>query len=288
MLGPESAHSPNAEDLNALYWVMLAIAAVLALAANAALVALVVRHRAVRGRSARRVRSRGRAQFIVAGGLTAIAIVIFAAGVIVTHSASKLDSAGADGLQASRPLTAQRTLDVPSGDPQPLKITAVGQQWIWRYEYPAPAADQSSSPNPSAPAGTGASASFPQTFSYYELVVPVDTTVLLTLDSTDVLHRWWVPGLGAKADAIPGTLNQTWFRADEEGVYDGASYAFSGAGYPAMRTRVRVVDVPQYQQWLAEQAQGIQKGQAFVQAQLAEGGALVDNSEGDEAPGGSE
>ena len=43
---------------------------------------------------------------------------------------------------------------------------------------------------------------------------------------------------------MPGTSNQTWFKADQEGIYDGASYAFSGASYAAMRTRVRVVDVP--------------------------------------------
>ena len=105
-------------------------------------------------------------------------------------------------------------------------IEATGQQWIWRYEYPD------------------------GTFSYYELVVPVDTAIVVKLGSTDVVHRWWVPGLGGKFDAVPDQSNQTWFKADEEGSYDGASYQFSGASYAAMRTRVQALSVPEYEAWL--------------------------------------
>ena len=144
--------------------------------------------------------------------------------------------------------TAPRTLELrelplPAIGPDDalLQVEACGQQWLWRYEYPD------------------------GTYSYYELVVPVDTAVILNLCSTDVVHRWWVPGLGGKFDAVPGESNRTWFKADEEGEYDGQSYAFSGAGYAVMRTRVRVVDVPTYQAWLEEQAAGIQEAQSFVQ-----------------------
>ena len=70
-----------------------------------------------------------------------------------------------------------------------------------------------------------------------------------------------MPGLSGKFDATPGESNQTWFRADQTGDYDGASYAFSGASYAVMRTRVRVVDVPTYQAWLQQQAAGIQQAQ---------------------------
>jgi len=81
-----------------------------------------------------------------------------------------------------------------------------------------------------------------------------------------------VPGLSGKFDAAPGESNQTWFKADETGIWDGASYAFSGASYAAMRTRVRVVDVPTYQAWLEQQAAGIQEAQTFVQQTLGEAG----------------
>ena len=111
-------------------------------------------------------------------------------------------------------------------------IEATAQQWIWRYEYPD------------------------GTYSYYDLVVPVDTAIVVKLGSTDVVHRWWVPGLGGKFDAVPDQSNQTWFKADEEGSFDGASYQFSGASYVAMRTRVQALSVSDYEAWLADQADG--------------------------------
>jgi cytochrome c oxidase subunit II len=241
LLSPESGHSPNADDLNALYWVMIVIGAVLLVAINLALIGLVARFRGGRGKEPRRLVIRRPAQLGTAGALAALALVAFVLGVIGTENAKEVEPSGPDGLQAASLRTAQRSLDVPSGDSAPLQIRACGQQWLWRYEYPD------------------------GTYSYYELVVPVDTAVVVDLCSTDVVHRWWVPGLGGKFDAVPGESNSTWFKADEEGDYDGASYAFSGAGYAAMRTRVKVVDVPAYQSFLEEQAAGIQEAQSFVQ-----------------------
>lgn len=244
MFGPESAHSPNAEDLNALYWVLLAVAVVLAVAINGALVALALRHRAARGREPRRLRSRGRAQALIAAGFGALALVLFVLGVVYTERASDVEPSGPDGLQASSLLTAQRDLSPPS-EGEPLTITASGQQWLWRYEYPD------------------------GTYSYYELVVPVDTTVQVELDSTDVVHRWWVPGLGGKFDVVPDQGSRTWFKADAEGVYYGAAYQFSGASYAAMRTEVRVVSPTEYRAWLTQQAADIQAAQTFVQEEIA-------------------
>ena len=241
LLSPESGHSPNADDLNALYWVMIVIGGVLLVAINAALLGLIGRFRGARGKEPRRLVIRRPAQIGTAGALGVLATIAFVLGVIVTEKAKEVEPSGPDGLQAASLRTAQRALDVPSGDTAPLQVEACGQQWLWRYEYPD------------------------GTYSYYELVVPVDTAIILNLCSTDVVHRWWVPGLGGKFDAVPGDSNSTWFKADEEGEYDGQSYAFSGAGYAVMRTRVRVVDVPTYQAWLEEQAAGIQEAQSFVQ-----------------------
>jgi cytochrome c oxidase subunit II len=241
LLSPETGHSPNAEDLNTLYWVMVVIGGILLIAMNLALIGLIGRFRGARGKEPRRLVIRRPAQIGTAGALGVLATIAFALGVIVTENAKEVEPSGPDGLQAASLRTAQRALDVPSGDSAPLQVEACGQQWLWRYEYPD------------------------GTYSYYELVVPVDTAVILNLCSTDVVHRWWVPGLGGKFDAVPGESNSTWFKADEEGEYDGQSYAFSGAGYAVMRTRVRVVDVPSYQAWLEEQAAGIQEAQSFVQ-----------------------
>jgi cytochrome c oxidase subunit 2 len=248
-LSPPSAHSPNADDLNTLYWVMLVIGLVLLVAINGALLALFMRFRAERGREPRRLVVKRPAQIGTAGAFAVIALVTFVLGIVETNDAKQVSASGPNGLQASRLITAQRTLGLPatSASKGPLVIRACGQQWLWRYQYPD------------------------GTYSYYELVVPVDTAVVLHLCSTDVVHRWWVPGLSGKFDATPGESNATWFKADEEGIYDGASYAFSGSSYAVMRTQVRVVSVPAYQSWLSQQAQGIQQAQAFVQQVNGEG-----------------
>jgi len=229
--------------MNTLYWVMLVLGLVLLVAINLALVAMVMRFRSARGRQPRRLVVRRPAQLGTAGVFAAIVAVAFVLGVIETDNAKQVEASGPDGLQAAALTTAQRGLSLPVTDVSsaPLQIRTCGQQWIWRYEYPD------------------------GTYSYYELVVPVDTTVILHLCSTDVVHRWWVPGLSPKMDATPGESNSTWFKADETGDYDGASYAFSGASYAAMRTRVHVVDVPTYQAWLEQQAAGIKAAQDFVQ-----------------------
>jgi cytochrome c oxidase subunit II len=269
LLGPETAHSPNAEDITTIYWVMLAVAGVLILSINGALVFCLLRFRLARGRSPSPSRLRSRLPAGAAAGLALVSAALFVAGVVYTHKASDVAKSGPNGLTASSLLTAQRGLSLPQGAPDPLRIRAVGQQWIWRYEYPS----DSTSSGPADPnLSASTPASFNQLFSYYELVVPVDTTVVLSFDSTDVVHRWWVPELGGKFDATPGAPNQTWFRADEEGTYQGQSAAFSGASYAVMRTQVRVVSAPEYQAWLTKQAADIKAAQTSVQEQLAANG----------------
>ena len=115
--------------------------------------------------------------------LTVFAAAIFVVSVVFTGKARETPATGDAGLAAAKT--------------EPLTIKATGQQWLWRYDYP-----------------NGA-------FSYYKLVVPVDTAVKLELLSTDVVHTWNVPDLAGKRDAVPGKTNKVVFRADDEGTYDG-------------------------------------------------------------------
>jgi cytochrome c oxidase subunit II len=250
-LAPEEGQSPNADDIRTLYWIVVIVATLLAVAINAALIASVVRFRAARGRTAARVHGGRRVQRRAGAALGVVAAAIFALGVAYTVQARDVAPSGPEGLQAASVRTAQVGLEPPEGDQEPLEILVSAQQWLWRYEYPD------------------------GTFSYYELVVPVDTAVHLTIDSTDVVHRWWVPALGGKFDAVPGRSNETWFRADAEGVYEGQSAAFSGPSYPTMRARVRVVSATDYEAWLDQQAADIQEAQEFVQERIQGGQAAA-------------
>ena len=236
-VAPRDPHSPNAGNIDDVYKVMAVLGAVIALAVNAVLVAMVLRFRGERGRAPARLRGTPRAQARAAGATAVIAIAVLVLGIVFSEKARTVSGTGSGGLRAMSLTTAERNLKLPAGESEPLKIKVAGQQWLWRYTYPD------------------------GTFSYYELVVPVDTAVELSIDSTDVVHRWWIPALGGKFDAVPGRINYTWFRADREGTYYGQSAAYSGQSYAAMRAAVKVVSVPAYKAWLDEQKRGIQRAQ---------------------------
>jgi cytochrome c oxidase subunit 2 len=287
IISPRAAHSPNADDIRTAYWVMLGVAVLLGLAIHVALFAAIGRYRARRGTRP--------AQYTAGHGvfrraalpLVALAVAIFVFGVVMTTDVRSVPSGTAAPAQASGVLTAQvgvtglpeqpaaKAAETASSGPTttsgsggssgetanalpanggPLEIRAVGQQWLWRFDYP-----NSGAPGPPF-----------NTFSYNQLVVPVNTVVILDLESTDVIHRWFVPALGGQADAVPGETNQTWFRADREGIYPGQSTSYSGTGYSAMRIWVKVVSPEAYQTWIQKKTQAIQTAQNYVQKRVSD------------------
>ena len=201
-------------------------AAIVVVAVNVALFYALRRYRDERGAEPRQVSGGRRIQFRVAGALTAFAAILLVVSIVFTDKARQTPATGPDGLQTAHS--------------EPLRIEATGQQWLWRYDYPN------------------------ETFSYYRLVVPVDTTVALDLISTDVGHTWFVPDLAGKRDAVPGKTTQVVFRADEEGTFDGSSATLSGQGYAPMRTEVEVVSPEEYEAFLESQKAGIQAAQDRV------------------------
>lgn len=219
-------HSPGTDQIDTLLWIGFIAAAIVVVAINVALFRVVRQYRSERGAEPRQLTSGRRIQFRVAGALTAFAAVVFILGIVFTDKAREQPSTGAAGLAAAKE--------------EPLEIKATGQQWLWRYEYP-----------------NGA-------FSYYKLVVPVDTAVELDLVSTDVVHTWNVPDLAGKHDAVPGKTNHVVFRADDEGEFDGEAATLSGQAYAAMRTEVDVVSAQAYKEFLEQQKGDIEAAQKRV------------------------
>jgi len=252
-LGLEEPHSPNAETISTTYWVMLAIGWIFLLAITGALIVAVVRFREQRGREARRFVAGRTALRPVVGGLTVAALAIYVFGVWMTDDARQIEATGPDGLGGGAtaqvgvkglPPSGLLAADAAEGDP--LQINAIAQQWLWRFEYPGGQPGQ-------------------RTFSYGELVVPVDTAVVLNIGSTDVIHSWSVPALGGQVQATPRDTAQTWFKADEVGRYEGRSTIFSGTSFPAMRVWVRVVSTPEYEAYVEQLASDLNEAQGIVQ-----------------------
>jgi len=266
-VGLEEPHSPNAEAISTAYWVMIALTTILIVAVNAALILAAVRFRERRGREPSRFTAGRGALRPVIGLLSLLALAIFVFGVVITSEVRDVEPSGPEGLSAQPtaqvgvkglPATGlEETTETISGDEPtaasasgagPLEINAIAQQWIWRFEYPGH--------QPSDPI-----------FSYGELVVPVDTAVVLNIDSTDTLHSWWVPALGGQVQATPNDVTQTWFKADEVGRYPGRSTVFSGTAYPVMRAWVNVVEVTEYQDYVRQLSEDLKRAQGIVARQ---------------------
>lgn len=228
-------HSPGTDQIDTLLWIGFVAAVIVVVAINVALIYAVRRFRAERGTEPRQGRDDRRGQLRVGAVLTAFAAVVFVLSIVFTDKARETPSTGSAGLASLKS--------------EPLTIKATGQQWLWRYDYP-----------------NGA-------FSYYKLVVPVDTAVKLELVSTDVIHTWDVPDLVGKRDAVPGKVNDVVFLADDEGTYGGASATLSGQAYASMQTEVEAVSPDEYEAWVEQQKSDIESAQERVVG-LIEGGEV--------------
>ena len=282
-LAPPDAHSHNAEDIKSAYWVMFVIVFALIALVNAVLIATVLRFRSRRGRDPVRFSAGRGALWPAVASLTWLALALFVYGVIRTEDVRTIEPSGPEGLGADQtaqvgvegapPVSLLEDETSPTAEAQSesglLEIDAIAQQWLWRFEYPGH--------QPSEPS-----------FSYGELVVPVDTAVILNITSTDVLHSWWVPSLGGQVQAAPGEVSQTWFKADAVGRYPGNSTIFSGSAYPSMRSWVRVVTVPEYLDYIEQHGAEIREAQGIVQQEqeAEQSPATVDSAGGGQAQSG--
>lgn len=143
-----------------------------------------------------------------------------------------------------------------SRDPD-LSIVVTGYQWKWHYKYQdEDIAFYSSLALPSIEARRKHSGIDPFSVENYlldvdrPLVVPRGAKVRLLLTSNDVVHAWWVPELAVKKDAVPGLINEIWFRANESGTYRGQCAELCGKDHGYMPVVVEVVDPDAYQAWL--------------------------------------
>ena len=148
-------------------------------------------------------------------------------------------------------LTAQYT---PPEDPA-LTIKATGNQWNWDYEYQV---EEPISFNAAmltdelrGQLGKEDRAAYPRLLAVdNDVVVPVNTTVRILVTASDVLHAFAVPAFGIKTDAVPGRINEIWFKAEREGIYYGQCSELCGKDHAFMPIAVRVVSQEEYDGWL--------------------------------------
>lgn len=128
-----------------------------------------------------------------------------------------------------------------------LTVKVVGYQWYWGYQYPEHDIEYESRPILDKEALNGE----PYLLAVdNKVVVPVNTNVKILLTGADVIHNWAIPALGVKIDAIPGRVNETWFRATREGIFYGQCSELCGVGHGFMPIAVEVVSKEKFKKWI--------------------------------------
>ncbi|MBI1214187.1 MAG: cytochrome c oxidase subunit II [Alphaproteobacteria bacterium] len=145
-----------------------------------------------------------------------------------------------------------------------LTVKVTGYQWYWGYEYPKLG-----------------DVSFMSNYIHDEdlkpgdlrllstdnpLVVPVDTDVRVQVTAADVIHSWSVPAFGVKMDAVPGRINETWFRADKTGTFYGQCSQLCGAGHAYMPIEVKAVSKEDFAKFIKAQGGKMPAEQASAAA----------------------
>ncbi len=138
-------------------------------------------------------------------------------------------------------------LTIPQAD---VTIKATGKQWFWTYTYPDHGKFefdslmlQDKDRKPDQPRLLAVD---------NEVVVPINKVVRVQVIGADVIHAWAVPSFGVKIDAVPGRLNETWFKAEREGVYYGQCSELCGKDHAFMPIAVRVVKDADFNAWVEQ------------------------------------
>jgi cytochrome c oxidase subunit 2 len=133
-------------------------------------------------------------------------------------------------------------LDIPKAD---ITIKATGKQWYWTYAYPDNGKFEFDS--------LMATDKQPRLLAVdNELVVPVNKVIRVQVIGADVIHSFAVPAFGIKIDAVPGRLNETWFKAEHTGWFYGQCSELCGKDHAYMPIAVRVVTDEEFQKWVAD------------------------------------
>ena len=241
-LTPESGGSPQADSIDNLYKIILAVAVVVFVGVEGVLLYSLVKFRARKGAVPAQIRGNTRLEIGWTLGAAFILVVLAVVTFAMLPGIRNPRDSDADGFPTRKIENVQNASAYqprpPSG--RALNVEVNGQRYAWRYTYP-----------------DGDTNTLNNVFSYTDLVVPTKTTVVLTIKAQDVAHSWWVPALGGKFDAVPGHLNFTWFKVGEPGTFRGQCAELCGRNHADMVARVVAMAPAEFKQWLADKQRDI-------------------------------
>ncbi len=267
---PESGGSPNADEIDSLYKLILAVAMVIFLGVEGTLLYSLIRFRARKGAVPAQIRGNTNLEMGWTVGAAVVLLVLSIVTFVKLGDIRNPPDSDATGYQAG---AGGGQLYASAYDPEPpngksLDIKVNGQQYVWRYTYP-----------------DGDDNLLNNVFDYEELVVPTGTTVTLDIEAQDVVHSWWIPELGGKFDAVPGHTNHTWFKvpADKAGaIFEGRCAELCGRGHANMVASVRALAPADFERWMADKRNEIRQANTAAAERRKE--IAAEQSQGNEAP----
>lgn len=177
---------------------------------------------------------------------------------------------------------AKVVIDMKDTSSPDMTIKITGYQWKWGYDYLNDGVTIYSSLSTPREQIEGKAAKGEHYLLEVDepMVVPVGKRVRLLITANDVLHAWWVPALGAKQDAIPGFIRDSWFKADKIGTYRGQCVELCGKDHGFMPIVVEVVSEADYAAWVAKKkgataSAAADNGKTFDSAELIARGEKV-------------
>jgi cytochrome c oxidase subunit 2 len=232
---PESGGSANADSIDTLYKIVLAVAAVVFFGVEGVLLYSLIRFRTRPGAVPVQIRGNTRLEIGWTLGAAVILVVLAVVTFAMLDDIRNPPNSDADGFPTQR---IENVQNASAYQPRPpsgrgLNIEVNGQRYAWRYTYPD--TDTNVLNN---------------VFEYGTLYVPTKTTVTLTIKAQDVAHSWWIPALGGKADAVPGHLNFTWFKVPKPGTFKGQCAELCGRNHADMTAKVVALEPAEFKAWM--------------------------------------
>jgi cytochrome c oxidase subunit 2 len=249
LLTPESGGSPNADSIDTLYKIILAVAVVVFVGVEGTLVYSLVKFRVRKDAVPAQIRGNTRLEVGWTVGAAVILVVLAVVTFVMLDDIRNPPNSDASGYPTA---VVENVSDASAYQPRPpngraLNITVNGQRYAWRYTYP-----------------DGDDNTLNNVFAYEEMVVPTKTTVTLEIVAQDVAHSWWIPRLGGKADGVPGHKNFAWFKISKPGVYRGQCAELCGRNHADMVARVRAVEPDQFKTWLEAKKREIKAADEYA------------------------
>jgi cytochrome c oxidase subunit 2 len=254
-LTPKSGGSPQADDIDTLYKIILGVAVVVFVGVEGVLLYSVIKFRARKDAVPAQIRGNTRLEIGWTLGAAVILVVLAVVTFGMLDDIRNPPNSDADGFPTR---AIENVQNASAYQPRPpngkaLNIEVNGQRYAWRYTYPD--ADTNTLNN---------------VFDYETMVVPTKTTVTLTIKAQDVAHSWWIPELGGKFDAVPGHLNFTWFKIDKPGVYKGQCAELCGRNHADMVAKVVAVTPDDFKAWLERKRMEIDEADKAAKTRRAQ------------------